>query len=304
MALRGNVRKIISDPGTQLVGASREMSEWRKGWSIDQLTRFGASKGLEWVTVMASSHHQAGAVEIMVKLVKGVKKALLKVVGDTKLSLNEMFTLLLEVANIVNERPIGIKPNSLSPTDYLSPNSLLLGRCSDRISAGPFESDQMLTDCPQAARSRFLLVQAITKQFSQVWLNNYFPTLLVRQKWHVDRRNMSKGDICLLKDSNALRGEWRMCEVVKPLPDRSKKVRNVEVLVKPKQGGAGEYISSKPIIVRRHVSNLIVLVPTEDRPELSLGKCKDTTVFDNCEKNENAVQDRSECYDENIFKSR
>ena len=95
-----------------------------------------------------------------------------------------------------------------------------------------------------------------------------------------------------------------MCEVVKPLPDRSKKVRNVEVLVKPKQGGAGEYISSKPIIVRRHVSNLIVLVPTEDRPELSLGKCENTTVFDNCEKNENAVQDRSECYDENIFKSR
>ena len=304
MALRGDVRKIISDPGTQLVGASREMSEWRKGWSIDQLTRFGASKGLEWVTVMANSHHQAGAVEIMVKLVKGVKKALLKVVGDTKLSLNEMFTLLLEVANIVNERPIGIKPNSLSPTDYLSPNSLLLGRCSDRISAGPFGSDQMLTDCPQAARSRFLLVQAITKQFSQVWLNNYFPTLLVRQKWHADRRNLSKGDICLLKDSNALRGEWRMCEVVKPLPDRSKKVRNVEVLVKPKQGGSGEYISSKPIIIRRHVSNLIVLVPTEDRPELSLGKCEDTTGFDNCERNENAVQDRSEYYDENIFKSR
>ena len=55
----------------------------------------------------------------MVKLVKGVKKALLKVVGDTKLSLNEMFTLLLEVANIVNERPIGIKPNSFQQIIFL-----------------------------------------------------------------------------------------------------------------------------------------------------------------------------------------
>ena len=95
-----------------------------------------------------------------------------------------------------------------------------------------------------------------------------------------------------------------MCEVVKPLPDRSKKVRNVEVLVKPKQGGAGEYISSKPIIVRRHVSNLIVLVPTEDRPELSLGKCEDAAVLKSSEKYENAVQERSENYEENIFKSR
>ena len=66
-------------------------------------TRFGASKGLEWVTVMASSHHQAGAVEVMVKLVKGVKKTLLKVLGTTILSLNEMFTMLSEVTNIVNE---------------------------------------------------------------------------------------------------------------------------------------------------------------------------------------------------------
>ena len=86
MTMRGDVRKIISDPGTQLVGASREMSEWRKGWSIDQLTRFGASKGLEWVTVMASSHYQEGAVEVMVKLVKGVKKTLLKVLGTTILT--------------------------------------------------------------------------------------------------------------------------------------------------------------------------------------------------------------------------
>jgi len=299
MTMRGDVRKIISDPGTQLVGASREMSEWRKGWSIDQLTRFGASKGLEWVTVMASSHHQAGAVEVMVKLVKGVKKTLLKVLGTTILSLNEMFTMLSEVTNIVNERPIGTKPNSLSPTDYLSPNSLLLGRCSDRISGGPFESDQRMTDCPKAARSRFLLVQAITNQFSKVWLDVYFPTLLVRQKWHTSRRNIREGDICLLKDSNAFRGEWRMCEVVKTLPDRNNKVRNVEVMVKPKLSGTGEYVSTKPIIVRRHVSNIMVLVPTEDRPELSLGNCGESAALISFAIDENAVQDRSE-KEENI----
>ena len=41
MAVRGDVRMIISDPGSQLVGASRELSEWRKGWNQDQLVRFG-----------------------------------------------------------------------------------------------------------------------------------------------------------------------------------------------------------------------------------------------------------------------
>ena len=55
MALRGDVQKIISDPGTQLVGASKDLIDWRRGWNEDQLTRFGAERGLEWETISASS---------------------------------------------------------------------------------------------------------------------------------------------------------------------------------------------------------------------------------------------------------
>ena len=265
MAVRGNVRKIISDPGSQLVRASAELCEWRQGWDEDQLKRFGNEKGVEWKFIMANSQHQNGVSEIMVKMIKGVQKSLLTAVGDTKLSLNELFTLLAEVGNLINERPIGIKPNEKSATDYLSPNSLLLGRCSDRISGGPFEPDQVITDDPGNIKSRFLLVQAITNQFWKVWLKLYFPTLLLRQKWHTDRRNMEVGDICLLKDSNVFRGEWRLCEVTKAMKDERDKVRNVQVMVKPKQSGSGPYIGTKPIYLNRHVNNLIVLVPVGER---------------------------------------
>ena len=44
MAFRGDVRLIISDPGTQLVGASREMKSWREGWNEEELSRFGTDK--------------------------------------------------------------------------------------------------------------------------------------------------------------------------------------------------------------------------------------------------------------------
>ena len=96
-----------------------------------------------------------------------------------------------------------------------------------------------------------------------------------------------------------------MCEVMKTLPDRNNKVRNVEVMVKPKLSGTGEYVSTKPIIVRRHVSNIMVLVPTEDRPELSLGNSGESAVLDSFAIDENAVQDRLEKYqDESISMSR
>ena len=265
MAFRGDVRKIVSDPGSQLVGASRELSDWRKGWDEEELIKFGATKNLQWDFIMANSQHQNGVTESMVKQVKAVQKSLLRALGETKLTLNEMFTLLAEVGNLVNERPIGAKSNDRSGTEYLSPNSLLLGRCSARISSGPFQPENVSTDDPKAAQTRFLLVQAITTQFWKIWIKNYFPTLLIRQKWHVDRRNVSVGDICLLKDSNAYRGEWRLCEVASVSPDDHGKVRNVSVMVKPNQGGSAVYVPTKPIYLNRHVSNLVVLIPVEDR---------------------------------------
>jgi hypothetical protein len=272
LAARGDVQMIISDPGSQLVGASAELIEWRKGWDFEQLTRFGASRGLEWRTIMPNSQHQNGAAEVMIKMVKGVQKSLVHALGDTKLSLNEMFTTMAEISNLVNERPIGIKPNDKSATDYLSPNSLLLGRCSDRISSGPFQPDQVFTDCPKAAKTRFLLVQTIVCQFWNVWMKLYFPTLLIRQKWHTEKRNLMVGDICLLKESNVFRSEWRLCEVTETFPDNSGIVRNVQVIVKAKQGGSKDYIPTKPIYVKRHVNNLVVLVPADERDELDLGE--------------------------------
>ena len=263
LAQKGDVRMIVSDPGSQLVGASKELLSWRKGWDMEMLTRFGARESLEWRTIMPDSQHQNGAAESMVKLVKGVKKSLMKTMGDTKLSLNELNTLLAECSNLVNERPIGIKPNNQTDSEYLSPNSLLLGRCSTRISSGPFQAEDMYDERPGAAKTRFLLVQRITDQFWKVWTKLYFPSLIIQQKWHTLKRNLSIGDICLLQDSNTMRGEWRLCKVTETYPDTHGVVRNVEVMVAPVHDGGKTYKYHKPNCLKRHVSNLIVIVPAE-----------------------------------------
>ena len=214
---------------------------------------------------MPASQHQNGAAEILIKMVKGVKVAMMKSLGLQVLSLNEMNTLMMEIAQLVNERPIGLKPNESTHPHYLSPNSLYLGRCSDRIAGGPFQANEVFTDDPKKTTSRFLLVQSITTQFWKIWLRDFFPSLLVRQKWHVRHRNLRKEDICLLKDKDAFRSEWRLVKVVDVFPDRFGNVRNVEVISKPVQDGSRKYEPSLGQRMRRHVSNLIVLVPAEDR---------------------------------------
>ena len=96
----------------------------------------------------------------------------------------------------------------------------------------------------------------------------YFPTLLLRQKWHMDRRNVAVGDICMLKDSNTHRGKWRICKVTNVFHDNRGKVHNVEIAVTPKQSGVGPYLAAKLIKLKKHVCNLIVIVPVEDSTQV------------------------------------
>ena len=266
MADKGEVKLIISDPGTQLKGACREITEVRRGWSDAELVRFGAQHKLQWKFIMASSQFQNGAAEILIKLCKGAMKSLMKAIGTTVLFMNELFTLLKEVANLVNERPIGLKPNRQTDQEYLSPNSLQLGRCSDRINSGPFIKKIHFEDSPRNDRTRFLLVQRITSQFWRNWVTQYFPTLLRRQKWHSLERNLSPGDVCVLKDANALRGEWKLCRVMEVFPDEYEVVRNVRVALPPSgHDSSPQYRTGlEKTIVDRHVSNLVVIVPSEE----------------------------------------
>ena len=263
-ALRGNVKIIVSDPGSQLVGASNELKSWRKGWSEVELIQFGARNGIDWKFIMASSQHQNGAAEVLVKLVKGVMKALMHQLGAHVLSLNELNTVLIETANIVNSRPIGIKPNLDTDSEFLSPNSFLLGRNSGNCSKGPFMAKDRFEQTSKMDQDRFRLVQQIVSQFWDVWIKNYFPTLLVRRKWHFRQRNLRIGDICFLQDANEMRGDFRRCRVSAVYPDKKGIVRNVEVLAAQKQDGSRTYNPQGLRPLRRHVSKLIVIRPVEE----------------------------------------
>ena len=113
-------------------------------------------------------------------------------------------------------------------------------------------------------KTRFLLVQEITNNFWKVWTKLYFSSLLIRQKWHHTRRNLRVNDVCLLKDNNAIRGEWRLARVNNVYPDDKGIVRNVEVAVSNNNDGSVKYKPSSCNLLKRHVSNLLVLVPAED----------------------------------------
>ena len=135
MSLRGYPAKLISNNGTQLTAANVELQKVYKASNWDELTAFGATKGMEWQFIPADAPWQNGASKA---LVKSVRKALAVAIGESIMTFSELETVCYEAANLMNERPIGRHPTSLEDGTNQCPNDLLLGRSTPRVPKGPF----------------------------------------------------------------------------------------------------------------------------------------------------------------------
>ena len=139
---------------------------------------------------------------------------------------------------------------------YLSPNDLLLGR-SDRLApVGVFDE-------ASEPKQRFRFIESLANSFWKKWQRDFFPSLLVRKKWHAKARNVRVGDIVLVQDSNAVRGDWRLGEVVNVHRGRDDMVRDVTVRYKLVTEGI-QYKGSKNKYLKRSVHRLVVVLPVEE----------------------------------------
>ena len=62
----GRQSLMISDNGSQLVGAEREFREMVKGWDTHKPREFSAEKGMQWKFSTPASPHQSGCAEALV----------------------------------------------------------------------------------------------------------------------------------------------------------------------------------------------------------------------------------------------
>ena len=255
VSIRGYPSILYSDNGTQLISADKELQKITKGLDWDELNAFGITEGLKWKFTSADAPWQNGVTE---SLIKSVKKAITFTIGENILTYSELQTVFFESANLINERPIGRHPTSPEDGTYLCPNDLLLGRSTPRIPSGPFMDKA-------SPRNRFEFIQQLTNYFWKKWTRDFFPSLIIRQKWHTAHRNVTKGDIVLLQDSNLVRGQWRLGKVSQVYPDSDGKVRRVEVQYKnPKPGERiTKYEGRGYVTVTRPIQRLVVLLPNQ-----------------------------------------
>ena len=193
VSIRGYPSKLYSDNGTELVAGNKELQKVVKDLDSKSHQQFGVRQGLKWIFSSADAPWQN---TISKALIKSVKRAITLAIGESVMKFSELQTLCFEAANLINKRPIG--SHQTSPDDESCPNDLLLGRSTSRVPSGPF----IQTDNPSR---RYEFIQKMVDNFWTRWTRDYFPSLIIQQKWHTTKRNLKKGDIVLIQDSNHIR---------------------------------------------------------------------------------------------------
>jgi hypothetical protein len=137
-SIRSFPAMILSDNGTNLVGALTELLYVR--WSTAGIRSFTITvqkKEFNGSSQLQAHHTRMVALKPWLKAVNELWRWRLVITFSHPL--NCTYTCILEVANLLNQRPIGRVPNGTDDGSYLCPNSLILGRASPRVPQWPFE---------------------------------------------------------------------------------------------------------------------------------------------------------------------
>ncbi|XP_075315887.1 uncharacterized protein LOC142375626 [Odontesthes bonariensis] len=242
-AIRGPIKTLRSDRGTNFIGACKELNLDTE--DPDLKTHLHDSK-CTWIFNPPHSSHMGGVWERMIGIARRILDALLLKTNTSHLTHEVLTTLMAEVTAIMNSRPlVPVSSDSEAPA-VLTP-SMLLTQKAETLSApeGDFDVNDL-------SIKHWRKVQGLADAFWKRWRQEYLVTLQPRKKWHTDRCNLQVGDVVLLKDSQARRTEWPTGLIVKTVPSQDGRVRKVEVRV-VKQG--------VPKVYLRPISEIILLFP-------------------------------------------
>ncbi|XP_063822917.1 uncharacterized protein LOC135072810 [Ostrinia nubilalis] len=222
-ARRGWPRHLMSDNGTNLRGADTELKRSIKELDEGVLRTEAANNATEWTFIPPASPHWGGAWERLIRSIKTSLKIILKerAPRDEVLS-----TLLTEVENIVNSRPlshVSVEPGS---DETLTPNHFLLGTSSNLPTPGRFSSDDLYL------RKQWRKSQLLADMFWKRWINEILPDLVPRRKWNQEQQSLKVGDLVLIVDPGAPRNVWPKAVVQQVFPGADGRVRVVELRTK------------------------------------------------------------------------
>ncbi|XP_062560428.1 uncharacterized protein LOC134224840 [Armigeres subalbatus] len=205
IARRGTPKTIYSDRGTCFIGASRELRE--AAMTINQIEVMKEFSGAEitWKFNPPSSPHMGGSWE---RLVGVVKRNLMTISPPHRPNDEMLRSLLAEIENTVNTRPLTHVPVDDESAPALTPNHFLLG------SSDGSKPLCALDDSGTTLRRSWRMSQQLANLFWKRWLTDYLPEITRRTRWYANTKPIAIGDVVIIVDPKLPRNCWPKGKVI------------------------------------------------------------------------------------------
>ncbi|UYV73090.1 hypothetical protein LAZ67_10001791, partial [Cordylochernes scorpioides] len=212
---RGRPAEINTDNATNFVGAYKDL---RKLFNSN-IHDFASSEEIKWNFIPPSSPHFGGLWEAGIK---SVKYHLRRIVGKTKLTFEELTTVLTQIEACLNSRPLCPLTDDPEDLNALTAGHFLIGM---PLTAVP----SLVRESGSSLKGRWQLVEQIKTDFWKRWSCEYFSRLQNRPKWLKPVDNIKIGTLVLLKEDNLPPLKWRMGRINQVYPGEDGLVRVVSV---------------------------------------------------------------------------
>ena len=191
----------------------------------DSVINFCSAQGIEWQFIPEKAPHFGGLWEAAVK---SFKYHLTRITANVKLTFEELTTTLCQIESWLNSRPLLTSYEDIDGIQPLTPGHFMIGRPLETLPDPTYVTQAK----PSSVLKRWHLCQALVRHFWKRWSSEYLNTLRGIHKWRHPTRDLTIGDIVLLKEDNQNSTTWPLAKVIQVYKGIDGHVRVVTVKAK------------------------------------------------------------------------
>ena len=204
MTRRGS-HNIYSENAACFKGANNTLCELRKLLNSDtfqeEINNFITTEGVRWHVIPPDLPHFGSLWEAAITF---LKHHMLRVIGNTCISFEEMSTILTQIEAYLNSRPLCQIPSDPSDPQALTPGHFLIGRPLMAL------TDADLLQCTHEKFSLWQFMQQCTQHLWKEWSRDYLHQLQQCHNWPTESKNIQPGTVVLVKDDHIPPLHWKL----------------------------------------------------------------------------------------------
>ena len=207
------------------MGPKRVLREEIKTWTQGEIQEYLRQHDITWTFNPPTASHMGGLWERSIRTIRRILLAVMPNKGRG-IDFDGLTTVFCEVEAVVNSRSLTEMRLEIDKDLPLTPNHLL--RINPQIALPSIVNHKKNF----YAQNRFKIVQYAADEFCKRWLKKYPSTIMSRQKWKQERKNLCVGEAVLIVDANSARGYCPLGKVIELCPDGHGLVQIVKLKTK------------------------------------------------------------------------